>query len=76
MESMIILINICVSQGMVLARWLHVHNMMLEKIIGIDEIDKLRLINIFEADFNLLIGILWSQRLSHNAEKHKAFAGY
>ena len=59
LEIMSILINICVIHGMVLSRWLHVHNTMLEKIIGVDEIDKLRVINIFEADFNLLIGILW-----------------
>ena len=61
---------------MVLERWLHVHNTMLEKVVGIDRIDKLRVINIFEADFNLIMGILWSQRLSRNAEKHRAFGDY
>ena len=43
---------------------------MLEKILGMDRIDKLRVIHIIEADLNLLLGILFGRRLTNHAEKH------
>lgn len=63
-------INAANSQGYVLSRWRRVTNAMIEKIPGKPRIDKLRVIHLFEADFNLFIGILWGRRLMWNAEDH------
>jgi hypothetical protein len=52
------LINLCSHHGLALPRWLTIHNTMLEKMAGNDILDKLRVIHIFEADFNMILGIL------------------
>ena len=70
------LLNLCSTHGIALTRWLTIHNSMLEKSIGNDLIDKLRVIHIFEADFNLLLGILWSKRLMDNAQRHNSLSVY
>ena len=45
---------------------------MLEKLISNPRIDKVRIIQILEADFNGLLGILWNQRLMKHAILHDA----
>jgi ribonuclease HI len=45
---------------------------MLEKIPGTPRLDKLRVIQLFEADLNLTLGILWGRKLVKQCEKHKA----
>lgn len=49
------IINIATRRSVVLERWTFVHNFFLEKIPGQPLIDKLRVIHIFEADFNLIL---------------------
>ena len=46
---------------------------MIEKQPGNSTINKLRALHIFENDFNLLLGILWGQRLQQQGEQHHAF---
>jgi hypothetical protein len=45
---------------------------MLEKIPGYPRIDKLRVIHLFEADLNLIFGIIWGRRLIKHCEYHGA----
>jgi ribonuclease HI len=45
---------------------------MLEKIPGTPRIDKLRVIQLFEADFNLTLGIFWGRKLVKQSEQYKA----
>ena len=45
---------------------------MIEKIPGTPRLDKLRVIHLFEADINLLKGIIWSRRLVSHAELFQA----
>jgi Reverse transcriptase (RNA-dependent DNA polymerase) len=48
--------------GKPLDRWGQISTCMIEKIIGIPRIDKLRVINLFEADFNMLLKIMWARK--------------
>jgi hypothetical protein len=41
--------------------------MMIEKQPGCPRINKLRVIHLFEADYNLLLKIIWARRLVWNA---------
>ena len=66
------IINICVHTGYVLPRWKPVTNVMLEKIPGQPIISKLRVIHLFEADFNAWAGIIFARRLMKQAEQLKA----
>ena len=68
-DIMAILLNLCSTKGLILDRWLTVYTTMLEKIIGLDRIDKIRVIHIMESDLNLLLGILFGKRLAQHAEK-------
>jgi hypothetical protein len=40
---------------------------MIEKVPGCPTINKLRVIHLYEADYNLLLKIIWAQRLVWNA---------
>lgn len=66
-------------QGNTLKRWCQSSTMMLEKTPGQPRIHKLRVIHIFEADYNLMLKLLWSRRLVWHAHKkgrfHEAQAG-
>jgi hypothetical protein len=53
--------------GKSLKRWKHISTCMIEKIKGCPRIDKLRVIQLYEADYNLLLKIIWSRRVIWNA---------
>jgi hypothetical protein len=48
--------------GKSLDRWGEISTCMIEKIIGVPRIDKLRVIHLFEADFNMLLKIMWARK--------------
>jgi hypothetical protein len=52
--------------GFYLYRWIHVVNVMIYKKPGCIELDRLRLIHLFEADFNLIIGILFGRQAMYH----------
>jgi hypothetical protein len=52
--------------GFFLHRWIKVVNVMIYKKPGCVELDKLRVIHLFEADLNLMIGILLGRRAMHH----------
>jgi hypothetical protein len=49
-----------------LRRWTKVVNVMIYKKAGCIELDKLRVIHLFEADFNLMIAILFGRRAMYH----------
>jgi hypothetical protein len=55
--------------GASLQRWQQITTCVIEKIKGVARIDKLRVNHIFEADYNLLLKIVWSQRAVWNMHK-------
>jgi hypothetical protein len=48
--------------GKSLDRWRQISTCMIEKIVGVPRIDKLRVIHLFEADFNMLLKIMWARK--------------
>lgn len=62
------IINICVATGYVLTRWKTIVSVMLEKIPSQPIIDKLRVIHIFEVEFNAWAGIIFGRRMMWQAE--------
>jgi endonuclease/exonuclease/phosphatase family metal-dependent hydrolase len=53
--------------GFYLQRWTKVINVMIYKEPGNFNLDKLRVIHLFEADFNLTVGILFGRRAMYHA---------
>jgi Reverse transcriptase (RNA-dependent DNA polymerase) len=45
---------------------------MIEKVVGNPRIDKLRVIHLFEADYNLMLKIIWSRKAVCHAHCHDA----
>jgi hypothetical protein len=62
------LINFCISNGHVLARWKLMVNTMIFNDTGVYQIHRLRVIHIYEADFNLLLAVKWRELL-HAADR-------
>ena len=65
------MINLLVQNGIGLDRWRNVTNMMIHKLDGSYNINKLRVIHLFEADYNGLIGILFNRRVLYQAEQQR-----
>ena len=63
------LINKGVTYGFVLKRWRKVLQVMLCKKPGNYNIDKLRVIQLIEADLNMYFRLVWGKRLVHHARK-------
>ena len=58
------------AYGFFLHRWIHVINVMIYKKAGCIELDRLRVIHLFEADFNLCIGVLFGRRAMQHSVSH------
>jgi hypothetical protein len=48
--------------GSPLQRWKNITTCMIEKAPGVSRLDKLRVIHIFEADYNLILKVMWSRK--------------
>jgi hypothetical protein len=59
------------QRGLYLHRWIFVINAMIYKKANVLELDELRVIHLFEADFNLLVGLVFGRRTVHNAVNHQ-----
>ena len=60
-------LQIIVERGVTLTRWCNAVNVMIEKDKGHPNITRLRIIHLFEADFNLFLTIQWGSRLVKRA---------
>lgn len=56
-------LTITVSRGIAPPRWCKAVNVMIEKDPGRPRINRLRIIHLFEADYNLFLKIMWGSRL-------------
>lgn len=68
-EIIVSIINYCIRNNHVLSRWKSIVNTMIFKDAGEYKIHRLRVIHIYEADFNLLLAVKWRQLLNH-ADEH------
>jgi hypothetical protein len=48
--------------GLALDRWKNITTCMIEMKPGVSRLDKLRVIHIFEADYNLILKVMWSRK--------------
>jgi hypothetical protein len=65
-----------IKLGTTLPRWCQVSTFMIEKIKGTPRIDKLRVIHLYEADYNLILKIIWARKGVWNAEdNNKLYEG-
>lgn len=68
------LINLAIKHCHTYQRWTKVHNFFLEKIPGTPLIDKLRVIHLYEADWNLILKYFIAHKLLKTAAHHKTIA--
>ena len=64
-------LDIIVQRGISISRWQNAINVMLEKDSGCPRINRLRIIHLFEADFNFFLKLLWGHRLVRRAHEFK-----
>ncbi len=64
-------LNVCITHGYAVDRWCHVVNCLIEKDPGHPKINRLRVIHLYEADYNLILKIMWRRLLRH-ADNHNA----
>ena len=57
------MLNIGLCSGIALERWKKALSIMLEKDKGSPKIERLRIIQLFEADFNFLLALIFGHRL-------------
>jgi hypothetical protein len=66
------IINLPLRHGFSPHRWQKVVNAMIKKIPNHPYINKLRVIHLLEADYNLCLKAIFGQKLTWNCEEHKA----
>ena len=64
------LINASISIGVPLTRWTTSEVIMIEKEKNNPRINRLRVINKYEADYNLILKFFWPHQATHNSERH------
>ena len=60
-------LSIALHSGIALTWWRNAINVMNEKDTGSPTLNRLRIIHLFEADYNLLLKLLWGSRLVRKA---------
>jgi hypothetical protein len=48
--------------GKPVKRWREITTCMIQKVPGVSKLDKLRVIHLFEADYNLILKVMWSRK--------------
>ena len=66
------LLNLPISCGFALERWTHSVTPLIEKDPGTPYLTRLRVIHLFEADYNLFLKLIYGRRMVSNAEKAEA----
>lgn len=64
------MLNIGLLAGIALPRWKYTLSLMMEKDVGCPRLHRLRIIQLFEADFNFLFVLVFGIRLTEFAAKH------
>ena len=67
--------NIAIKNGIALDRWCKYVTVMIEKDIGVPKIHRIRVIHLYEGDYNLFLKLQWGSRLVKHGEKHKGLNG-
>ena len=67
-------LNLAVRNQIVLPRWTKVHTIMQPKDTGLPKLHRLRPLNIYEADLNLLLRVILARRVLRKVERGKELA--
>ena len=67
LHCMVSFMNIAIARGIAIPRWCNATNVMIEKDPGRPRINRLRIIHLFEADFNFFLKLQWGHRLVRRA---------
>ena len=71
LQTINIILNATIDSGVLLTRWLTSIVVMIEQISTVLRINKLRVINIYEANYNLILKYFWSNQATKHAVKNK-----
>jgi hypothetical protein len=72
-EALVKMINLPLRHGFAPKRWCTSITVMIEKDPGNPHIKRLRVIHLFEADYNLSLKLLWGSRMVHQGEDNNCF---
>ena len=64
------MLDYSLQNGHSFRRWQKVVNVMIEKDPGNPKIHRLRVIHLYEADYNLILGVKWRQLIHHCEDNH------
>jgi hypothetical protein len=67
------MLNVVMKLGLTPERWCHAISVLIEKDPGSPTINRLRVIHIFEADYNIFLKTMWAKRLVARGEECNAF---
>ena len=70
LEAHLALLNYSLRWGYLFHRWQNVTNVMIQKEPGNNKIHRLRVLHLYEADYNLLLSLKWRELL-HHSEDHR-----
>lgn len=62
-------LQIVTSRGIAVSRWCNATNVLIEKDTGRPKIHRLRIIHLFEADYNFFLKLQWGHRLIRRADE-------
>ena len=69
LKAHVAVVNYCIRHNYVLNRWKDIVNVMIRKDATNSRINRLRVLHIYEADYQLMTGVKWREAL-HQAEDH------
>lgn len=72
-ENLCEMLNIVIRLKLIPNRWCQAISVLLEKDPGSSCINRLRMIHLFEADYNFFLKVMWASRLVHRGEDTKQF---
>jgi hypothetical protein len=72
-ENLWEMLNIVIRLKLIPNRWCQAISVLLEKDPGSSCINRLRMIHLFEADYNFFLKVMWASRLVHRGEDTKQF---
>jgi hypothetical protein len=72
-EYLIKLLNIPIHYGFAPTQWCTMIMVMIEKDPGNPQIEHLRVIHLYEADYNLCLKLLWGKQMVYQGEDNNYF---
>jgi hypothetical protein len=69
LECLTWFLQIVTSRGIAVSRWCNATSVLIEKDTGRPHINRLRIIHLFEADYNFFLKLQWGHRLIQHADE-------